>query len=314
MKVVITGATGFIGKPLVQALRARGDDVTAVSRDGAAASAVLGVPAVTGNLEASGAWQAALRGVDAVVHLAGESIAARRWDARQKQMLRDSRVESTRNIVEGIRALPETDRPRTLVVASGADYYEFAALGRSMPAGFDEDPVTEADPYGDHFLGKLCRDWEDEARAGEALGMRVVRMRTGIVLGPGGAFAKMATAFKLFAGGPLGSGKQWFSWIHLDDAVAAYLFALDHAALRGPVNLVAPGVVRQKTFAAAMGHALHRPALLPTPGFALRAAVGKEFAEYLLNGRKVVPAALQQAGFTFRYGEVAAALATLAKS
>ncbi len=309
MKIGITGATGFIGQGLVRKLRVRGDEVVAFSRDGERASKKLGgIRGVTADLETPGPWQAELAGLDALVHLAGESIGAKRWDARQKQVLRDSRVEATRVIVEGIAALPADQRPKALIAASGADYYAFA----SGHGDFDDDEVTEKDPAGNHFLGRLCRDWEAQAFAAEAFGVRVTTMRTGIVLGAGGgALDKMATAFKFFVGGPIGSGRQWFSWVHVADAVAAYLFALDTPTLQGPVNLVAPGAVRQKQFAKALGHAMHRPSFMPVPGFALRAAVGSEFAEYLLEGRRVVPYALERAGFKFIHPTVEGALAAL---
>jgi hypothetical protein len=309
MKIGITGATGFIGQGLVRKLRERGDEVVAFSRDGERASKKLGgVRGVTADLETAGPWQAELAGLDALVHLAGESIGAKRWDARQKQVLRDSRVEATRVIVEGIAALPADQRPKALISASGADYYSFA----SGVGDFDDDEVTEKDPAGNHFLGRLCRDWEAQAFAAEAFGVRVTAMRTGIVLGAGGgALDKMATAFKYFVGGPIGSGRQWFSWIHVTDAVGAYLFALDTPTLQGPVNLVAPGAVRQKQFAKALGRVMHRPSFMPVPGFALRAAVGAEFAEYLLEGRRVVPYALERAGFKFVHPTVDGALAAL---
>ena len=196
------------------------------------------------------------------MHLAGESIAAKRWDARQKQVLRDSRVESTRTIVEAIAELPAEQRPRVLVSASGADYYEFDDS--------DEETVESA-PAGESFLARVCRDWEKEARAARAHGLRVACMRTGIVLGPGGAVAKMTTPFKLFVGGRMGSGKQWLPWIHRDDVVAAYIAAVDDARYEGPINLVTDSV-RNKDFAKALGKTLGRPSWLPVPGFALKAA------------------------------------------
>lgn len=303
-RVVVTGATGMVGRPLVAALVARGDTVTALVRDEARAQRALGdaVACVAAELETPGPWQARLAEAHAVVHLAGEPIAGKRWDARQKQLLRDSRVESTRVIVEGIAALPPGRRPAALVTASGADYYGFA--NRELD---DDDPVPEASPPGDMFLARVCAAWETEAAGAEALGVRVVRMRTGVVIGPGGAVAKMTTPFKLFAGGRIGSGEQWFSWISLADAVAAYVAAVHDERYRGPVNLVAPETVRNADFCRALGKALGRPSWLPVPAFALRAAVG-ELAEYLLEGRRVVPAALERLGFTFSHPTVASAL------
>ena len=307
MKIVVTGATGFIGTALVGALGARGDAVIALSRDAERARAALGglgeVTAVTADLQNPGPWTAALAGADAIVHLAGESLAAARWDAQQKQRIRDSRVEATRTLVEALAALPAAARPRALISASGADYYPFAP-----DTEFDDDEVTEDDPPGDSFLARLCRDWEAQARGAEALGVRVVCMRSGIVLGPGGALAKLTTPFKLFVGGRIGSGRQWVAWIHRDDAVRAYLAALDDDRYTGPINLVTASV-RNAELARALGHALGRPSWLPVPGFALRAAVG-EFAEYLLHGRRVVPRRLHALGFTWTCAALDQALAS----
>ncbi|HET7500714.1 MAG TPA: TIGR01777 family oxidoreductase [Kofleriaceae bacterium] len=293
MKIAITGATGFVGVALVEALRARGDAITVLSRDPGHARAVLGeVTAVAADLAAAGPWTAALAGADAIVHLAGESLAARRWSARQKQRIRDSRVESTRTLVEACAALPAAQRPRALITASGVDFYPFAA-----EATFDDDEVTEADPPGDSFLARLCRDWEAEARAAERAGARVVCMRTGIVLGPGGALARMATPFRLFAGGRIGSGRQWVAWIHRDDVVRGYAAALSDERYAGPINLVTQSV-RNAELASALGRALGRPSWLPVPEVALRAALG-EFADYVLAGRRVVPRRLTELGFTW---------------
>lgn len=306
MKVAVTGATGFIGTEIVAALRARGDQVVALSRDAARARRALGddVETVTADLEAPGPWRDALAGCAAVVHLAGEPLAGRRWDTRFKQIITDSRVEGTRGLVEAIAALPAAQRPRVLVSSSGIDYYGFA----DGPSGFDDDDITERDPMGDSFLGRLCKNWEAEASLAEPHGVRVVRMRTGLVLGPGGALAKMTGPFRFFIGGKLGSGKQWVSWIHRDDVVAAYLAALDDPRWTGPVNLVAPESTRASEMARALGAVLHRPSWMPVPGFAIRAAVG-ELAEYLLNGRKAIPKALTTFGFSFKYPTLRPALA-----
>ena len=306
MKVIVTGATGFLGKPLVAALRARGDSVTALVRDPARAT-TLDAAIVQADLETPGPWQDALANHDAVVHLAGEPLAGKRWDARQKQIIRDSRVEATRTLVEGLAKLDRAARPRILVAASGADYYAYAPDRDD----FDDDPVTEADPPSDSFLGRLCRDWEREAMA--APDTRVVTMRTGVVLAKeGGALAKLVPAFKKFVGGRIGSGRQWFSWIHRDDAITAYLEALDDARYAGPINLVARSD-RFADFAKALGKALHRPALFPLPSFALKAIVG-EMAEALLHGRNVVPAKLTELGFVFTHPVLEAALAELQPS
>lgn len=302
-KIVVTGATGFIGSALVAALREAGDQVIALSRDAARARQALGdVTAVTCDLERPGPWTTAIADTNAIVHLAGEPVAARRWDARQKQRLRDSRVEATRTLVEAIAALPAGSRPRALISASGTDYYPFAP-----DTEFDDDEVTEAEAAGDSFLARLCRDWEAEARAAQAAGLRVVTMRTGMVLGPGGALARLTTPFRLFAGGPIGSGRQWVPWIHRADAVRALLTALADDRYAGAVNLVT-GSVRNAELSRALGKALGRPSWLPVPGFAIRVALG-EFAEYVLQGRRVVPRRLRELGFTWTYPDLDDALA-----
>ncbi|MEZ4398698.1 MAG: TIGR01777 family oxidoreductase [Kofleriaceae bacterium] len=305
-RVVVSGATGLLGQPLVAALVARGDQVTVWTRDAQRAQAKLGagVTAVEADLETPGAWLDAAAGADAIVHLAGESIGGGRWDARTKQAIRDSRVESTRVIVEGIAAWAAERRPSALITASGADYYPFA--DRYLD---DDDEITEAAPAGDSFLARVCQAWEAEAMNAEALGVRVVRMRTGVVLGPGGALARMTTPFRFFVGGRLGSGDQWFAWIHRDDAVAAYLAAVDDPRYQGPINLVSPDAVRNRTLSKVLGRALGRPAWLPVPAFAIKLAVG-ELAEYLLEGRRVVPAALERLGFRFSQPTLAGAIAS----
>lgn len=296
----MTGATGFVGQPLVRALIARGDSVAVLTRS--ASRAPAGTTAIEADIESTGDWQNALA-CDAVIHLAGENVAGKRWDARQKQIIRDSRIESTRAIVEGIAKLPPGDRPKVLISASGVDYYAYAD-----PSFDDTDEVTERDPASDTFLGRVCRDWEKEAIAVEALGVRGVRLRIGLVIGPGGGpLAEMTRPFKLFAGGKLGNGRQWVSWIHLDDLLAMILAATDDDRYRGAVNAVAPDSVRNKDLAKAIGHALRRPSIFPAPGFALKAALG-EFAEVVLHGRRVVPAALKKLGFQWKYTELDEAL------
>jgi uncharacterized protein (TIGR01777 family) len=307
-RVFITGGTGLVGGALVEALCGRGDQVVVLSRDAARARSGLpaGASVVEGDPGLSSAWQGHLAGCDAVIHLAGAPIAGKRWDAHYKQILRDSRVESTRHVVEGLAALPEDQRPRALVSASGADYYS----GFDGDGVGDDDDVTEAAPSGDSFLARLCASWEAEALAAEAHGVRVVCMRTAVVLGKGGALERMLLPFKLFAGGPVGSGRQWFSWIHIEDAIRAYLFAIDEPALRGPVNLSAPEPVRFKTFTSALGRVLGRPSWLAVPAFAVKAAFG-ELGEYLLHGRRAVPAALRAQGFVFRFPTLEPALRDL---
>lgn len=303
MKVAITGGTGYIGVPLVRALRDRGHDVVALVRNRARAAETLpGVELVEADLEQRGSWTDVLGRVDAVAHLAGEPIAARRWDARQKQRIRDSRVESTRTIVESIATLATP--PRVLVCASGTDYYP-VAVG---VGDFDDDEVTELDEPADTFLGRLCRDWEREALAANAHGLRVACMRTGLVLGPrGGALEKLKRPFELFVGGRLGHGRQFVSWISLDDAVAGYVAALTDERYAGPINLVTAST-RNAELSRTLGRLLHKPSWLPVPAFALQLAVGSELAESLLNGRNVVPARLRELGFVWKHPTLADAL------
>lgn len=303
MKVVVTGATGFIGRPLVAALRARGDEVIALVRNVERARTQLhDAVLVQAELETPGAWCERIDGTDAILHLAGEPIAAKRWDARQKQLIRDTRVESTRVLVEAIGKA--SAKPKALVSASGVDYYAFADRHHE----FDDDEVTEEQPAADTFLGRLCRDWEREALAAEAFGVRVACMRTGLVLGKrGGALAKMRRPFELFAGGKIGSGLQWVSWIHLDDVVQAYATAVADERYRGPINLVTDST-RNAEFSRALGHALGKPSWLSVPAFALKAAVGGELAESILEGRRVVPAKLRALGFAWQHPRLDEAL------
>lgn len=314
MRVFLTGGSGYIGRAIVDALLARGDQAVVVTRDVPRARAALpeAVELVEGDATTAGPWQTWVDGCDGAINLAGESLAAQRWDARFRQIALDSRVDATRFLVEAIGAAARP--PRVLCSASGIDAYGFDA---DLPMEDDEDEVDESAPRGSSFLARLCRDWEEEATRAEAHGVRVVLLRTGVVVGgKGGPIDRWARAFRFFAGGRLGSGRQWMSWVHLDDVVGAYLFALDsdgqsHAgfrephvpALRGPVNLVAPGRLRNREFARRLGQALHRPSVIPTPARALRLALG-DFAEYLLHGRPAVPRALLSAGYSFRHPEL----------
>jgi uncharacterized protein (TIGR01777 family) len=316
-RVFLTGGSGWIGTALVRALRGRGDTAVVLTRDpdrareafARALGSLDGVELVAGDPLEAGPWSAAVAGATAAVNLAGESIAGHRWDAQQKQRIHDSRIDSTGHLVAAIAALPTAARPRVLVSASAIDYYPFAVDLGEATLGFDaDDEITEAAPPSDSFLGRVCRDWEAEANQARGLGLRVVLLRTGLVLGPGGgALSRLALPFRFFVGGPLGSGRQWVSWVHLDDVVAAYLFAIDTPTLSGPCNLVAPTPERNRAFSRAVGHALHRPSWLPVPAFALHAAAG-ELADYLLDGRRAVPQALLAAGFQFRHPQLDEAL------
>jgi uncharacterized protein len=299
MRVVVTGATGTIGSALVRALRGRGDAVVALSRDAARGRERLG-----GGVEVH-AWPDptqgpppadALAGADAVAHMLGEPV-AQRWTDAAKRRIRESRIAGTRELVRGLAALAEADRPRTLVSQSASGYYG--------PSG--DRPLAEDAPPGDDFLAGIVAGWEQEARAAEPIA-RVVRTRTGVVLAPqGGALAKMLPPFKLGVGGPVAGGRQYVPWVHLDDVAAALLRCLDDDSIRGAVNVTAPNPVTNKELSRALGRVLRRPALAPVPALAVRALYG-EMATIVTTGARVVPARLQAAGHRFRFAAVEPAL------
>jgi uncharacterized protein (TIGR01777 family) len=262
MRVAVTGASGLIGRALVAALRARGDTAVEVGRRGPVAWDPEGGPP-----------PAEVVAVDAIVHLAGEPIAEKSWSDDQKRRIRDSRVVGTRNLVDAINRAEL--RPSVLVCASGIGYY-----------GDDrgDELLDESATAGDDFLARLCVEWEAEAARAQA---RVVQLRTGIVLArEGGALPPMALPFRLFVGGPLGDGRQWMSWIHIQDHVGLILRAIDDSAIEGPVNAVAPNPVRNAVMARLLGRVLGRPALFPAPSFALRLVLG-ERAALLLGSLRV---------------------------
>jgi uncharacterized protein (TIGR01777 family) len=306
MRVTVTGATGLIGRVLVSALQARGVEVTVLTREPRRARAALEAPAQT-PVEAVG-WEPlgepapreALAGRDAVLHLAGEPV-AQRWSARAKRAIRDSRVIGTRNLLDGLRAAGEADadgRPPTLVSSSAVGYY-----GRH-----GEEPLDEETPPGTDFLAQVCVAWEQEASRGSELGMRVVQLRTGVVLAAGGgALAKMLPPFRLGLGGPVAGGHQYISWIHLEDLVGMMLTALEQDSWSGPVNATAPEPVTNRVFSKALGRALGRPALLPVPGLALKLLYG-EMAEIVTTGARAVPAKPLVLGYEFRHPAVEEAL------
>jgi hypothetical protein len=291
MKVFMTGGTGFVGKTLAPALVRLGHEVTILTR--AAKEGFSGVSWVEGNPMQGGRWQDAVKEHETVINLAGASIFTR-WTEEAKKMIRDSRMLTTRRLVEALRG----GRVKTFFSASAIGYYGFHG---------DEALCEEASPGGD-FLALLAKDWEAEAKEAEKNGCRAVMTRFGIVLGEkGGALGQMIPLFNKYLGGPLGSGKQWFSWIHIEDLVRAYLFVLEHPEISGPVNFTAPHPVRNKELAQWLGRILGRPAFLPSPGFMLRLVLG-EFGSILLEGQKVIPQKLIQAGFQFQYPEIAPAL------
>lgn len=296
MKVTVTGATGGIGSRLVAALQERGDEVTVLSRDPSRARAMLGdVEAYAWDPMGEPAPVAALTGRDAVINLAGESV-AQRWTGEAKAKIRSSRIDGTRNLVAGIDAAGDA-RPATLISGSAIGFY-----------GDRRDETPESAPKGEGFLADVAAAWEAEARQAEALGVRVVPIRTGDVLMHGdGVLPVLAKLTKLGVMGPLGGGKQPFPWVHVADHVGLMLHALDSDRAAGPINAVAPGIVTQAQFARALGKALHRPAFAPAPAFAVRALRG-EMADLILEGARAVPAAARDLGYTFAFPELRAAL------
>lgn len=298
-RVAVTGATGTIGHAVCQALLVRGDTPVALSRDDQRASTVL-----PGGTELH-AWpdplatkppQIALAGTTGVIHLLGAPV-SQRWTDSSRQEIRDSRIDSTRMLVEAIRELDDAERPTVLVSQSATGYY-----GPS-----DDRELDEQSPPGDDFLAQVVRDWEAEALNASSL-MRVVTTRTGVVLSSsGGALAKMLPFFRAGIGGPVAGGKQYVPWIHIDDVVAGLLFCLDQAAASGPVNLTAPTPVTNAELSRALGHTLHRPALLPVPAFALRLLYG-DMSEIVTTGQRVIPRRLEELGFSFGHPDLKPAL------
>jgi uncharacterized protein (TIGR01777 family) len=301
-RVTVTGASGLIGTPMVAALQRGGAEVTVLARDPARAQERLqraGLGAVevfAWDLLGEPAPAAALAGRDAVVHLAGENV-AQRWNDRAKRAIRESRVTGTRNLLAGIAA--SEPRPRALVSASAIGYY--GARG--------EEPLDEDAPPGVDFLAQVCVAWEAEAAKARELGLRVACLRTGVVLHrDGGALAKMLPPFRLGVGGPVAGGRQFVSWIHRDDVVGMYLAALEDERWSGPLNATAPDPVSNRELSRSLGHVLHRPALLPVPGAALRLLYG-EMAEIVTGGARVMPARPLVLGYEFLQPQLEPALA-----
>lgn len=296
MRLTITGATGFVGTRLVEALQARGDDVTVLSRDAARAGARLGVAAVAWDWQAGPAPAGGLAGRDVVVHLAGEPV-SQRWNDTVRAKIRDSRERGTAQLVAGLAAADP--RPARLVCASACAYYG--------PHG-DEVVDETGDPATD-FLADVCVRWEREADRAAELGVSVVKVRTGIALhASSGVLDSMLLPFKLGLGGPLAGGRQYLPWIHHADLVGLYLAAIDAAGFAGPINGSAPAPVTNKAFSRALGRALHRPALVPVPGIAAKLMAG-EVAQYAVTGVRMVPGRADELGYAFAYPDVDGALA-----
>lgn len=295
----MTGGTGFVGTYLAGRLMEKGHGVTVLtSMLNAADRKKSAVSYLVGNPTFPGKWQEAIRDHDVIVNLAGASIFSR-WTPEQKKILRASRIETTRNLVD---AIPEKgERTITFFSTSAVGYYGF----------HDDEALTESSPAGNDFLARLAADWEEEALRAADKGVRVVITRFGIVLGrDGGALGQMIPLFRYFLGGPLGSGRQWFSWVHMADLTAAYLFLLGRPEIAGAVNCCSPNPVRNKDLGRAIGNVMHRPSLLPAPGFMIRLILG-EFGDVLLKGQRVSPRRLLDAGFAFQYPHIEAALSNI---
>jgi uncharacterized protein (TIGR01777 family) len=294
MKVLVTGGLGFVGTRLSIRLLGKGHHVTVVDHSPhPKAYTPAEVRYLSADTTQRGAWQEEVSGQDAVINLAGASI-FRRWNDETKLLIHDSRVLTTRNVAE---AMPE-GKNALLCSTSAVGYY----------GSRGEELLMEHDAPGDDFLSRVCIDWENEANKAADKGVRVVLARFGIVLGKtGGALGQMIPAFKKFVGGPLGSGDQWFSWIHMEDLLNAFIFVFEKEDVSGPVNFCAPNPVRNRDLASTLGKVLHRPSLLKMPAFMLRLMLG-EFGSILLEGQRVVPAKLLEHGFSFRYPEITDAL------
>jgi len=300
MRVVITGGSGLIGSEVARELGGAGHEVVVLTRDPAKAGTLpANVRAVQWDGRTAAGWGSLVDGDTAILHLAGEGIASGRWTEAKKRRIGDSRVESGTAVLSAIRQAAA--KPRVLLQGSAVGYYG--------PTG--DQAVTEHHPPGRDFLAGVCAAWEASTEPVEALGVRRVVLRTGIVLSrQGGALPKMALPFRLMGGGPLGSGRQWMPWIHIADEVGAIRFLLQREDAKGPFNLTAPNPLTNRDFSRALGKALGRPSLVPAPGFALRLALG-EMADMLLEGQRAVPQRLLEMGYAFRFPEAGAALRNL---
>jgi uncharacterized protein len=293
MKILVTGSSGLVGTPLCRSLRADGHTVMRLTRSGSSSQASQLAEAIrweppTGSLDL-----AAMEAADAVVHLAGASIAQGRWTQARKDILRSSRVDSTRHLVSGITKLKQ--KPRVFISGSAIGYY----------GDRSDETLTESSAPGNDFLARLCCDWEAAATEAERLGIRTVMLRFGIILdAQGGALPRMLLPFRLGAGGRLGSGKQWMSWFALEDAVALIRYTIENASLRGPVNAVSPNPVMNTEFTRTIAKVLHRPALFPAPRFALRLALGEMADALLFSSQRVLPQKLFALRYTFLHSDL----------
>jgi len=303
MRVMITGATGFIGRALCEALH-KDYDVIALSRHLDRARQSIGHIAnvVEWDAKTPAGWKDQAQGVSAIIHLAGENVGSGRWNEKRKSRILQSRLDSTGAVIDAVKELG--NKPNVVILASAIGTY----------GSRRDEPLDEISKPAEGFLANVCQQVESRAEEIESLGIRCVILRTGIVLGRnGGALAKLSKPFRFFLGGHLGSGDQWFSWISLDDEIAAIRFLMEHDQLRGAFNLTAPGPVTMKEFCKILGKVMHRPSWLHVPAFILRRALGEMADEMLLSGQRVLPKRLLEAGFEFRYPDVQKALSVIIK-
>jgi uncharacterized protein len=300
MRIVITGGSGLIGSALARTMGSAGHEIVVLTRDPSRVGALPpGTRAVQWDGKTARGWSSLLDEGTAIVHLAGDAIAEGRWTDEKKRRIRQSRVESGQAVMAAIREAKS--RPRVLLQGSAVGYY--GACG--------DEVVDESHPAGNDFLAQVCVEWEASTAEAEALGVRRPVLRTGIVLSDqGGALPRMALPFRLMAGGPLGSGRQWFPWIHEVDEVGAIRFLIEREDAAGPFNLSAPDPLTNRDFGRALGRVLMRPSFAPAPGFALRLLLG-EMADALLHGQRAVPRRLLDLGYVFRYREALEALRNL---
>lgn len=299
MRVLVSGSTGFLGTPAVEALEKQGHTVARLIRPGTARSKRAGISeqAVQWDPVADEFDAVAAEGADVLVHLAGASIAGGRWNVSRKKLLRTSRIDATRHLMAALSKLQRP--PRVIVAASAIGFY----------GDRGDETLTEKSAPGNDFLATLCREWEAETVRGAEFGARVVIPRFGIILAAhGGALPQMALPFKFGAGGRIGSGRQWMSWLTLAEAMAIIQFAIANSELSGPVNAVTPNPVQNSEFTSVLAKAMHRPALFPAPGFALRLALGEMADALLLSSQRVLPSRLEQSGYKFAQPDLASAL------
>jgi uncharacterized protein (TIGR01777 family) len=299
MKVLIAGGSGFIGAHLVMSLAKDAHEVVVLSRGWETKTPPAGARFVNWDARTTdGDWVRELAGAQAIVNLAGASIGGGRWSRRRMELLISSRLSATAALVQALERTPAEQRPQVLVNASGIDYY----------GNRGDEVIAEDGTPGDSFLARLSQQWESAAQKAEPLGVRVVRIRTAMVFGREAlAFRLLTLPFRLFVGGPLGNGRQWFTWIHIDDIVGLYRLGLESPQARGPINAVAPDVRREAEVAKEIGRAMHRPAFFPVPAFVLRLVLGTQ-SQLLLDGRHATPAKALSLGYRFKFGGLPEAL------